>query len=367
MDSIYKKIKILYTIPNFNTAGSGKVLYDLVKGLDKERFEVSIVCNHDKGSLFQEVKTLGIPIYLVNTTVSLRPYYTLFFRLRLFKNFVRNHEFDIVHSWHYSSDWTEALAVRLIGVKWLYTKKAMGFNHIHWIIRSYLANFVITINNEMRAYFPYKKQQALIPLGIDTDYYNAKLFNNQRLKDDGKFHIITVANLVPVKGIEVLLKALKFINNKNITLTIVGDNRSPYGDSLAKMAIELKLDQQVVFLGKQADVRPFIAQADLYIIPTLDEGRKEGRPMALVEAMTMAVPVLGSNISGISYVLKDFPELLFPASDIKELSAKIETLYNKDSNERVLLGKALRTYCETHFSMETFINAHELLYLKLTK
>ena len=96
-----KKISVLYTIPNFNTAGSGKVLYDLVKGLDRDRFEVSIVCNHDKGSLFQEVKALGLPIYLVDATVPLRPYYNLFFRIKLFKDFVRTHEFDIVYftSW----------------------------------------------------------------------------------------------------------------------------------------------------------------------------------------------------------------------------------------------------------------------------
>ncbi|WP_348799484.1 hypothetical protein [Flavobacterium adhaerens] len=37
-----KKLKILYTIPNFDTAGSGKVLYDLAQNLDKDKFEVHI-------------------------------------------------------------------------------------------------------------------------------------------------------------------------------------------------------------------------------------------------------------------------------------------------------------------------------------
>ena len=39
------KIKILYTIPNFETAGSGKVVHDLVKGLDKEKFSPEILKN----------------------------------------------------------------------------------------------------------------------------------------------------------------------------------------------------------------------------------------------------------------------------------------------------------------------------------
>ena len=38
-----KRIKILFTIPNFDTAGSGKVVYDLVNGLDKEIFEPEIL------------------------------------------------------------------------------------------------------------------------------------------------------------------------------------------------------------------------------------------------------------------------------------------------------------------------------------
>ena len=367
MGSINRKIKILYTIPNFNTAGSGKVLCDLVKGLDKERFDVCIVCNHDKGSLFQEVKALGLPIYLINSTVPLRPYHTLLKRIQPFINFIKEHQFDIVHSWHYSSDWTETLAARLASVKWLYTKKAMGFHNKHWKIRSYLANFIITINEEMNDYFPYKIQQALIPLGIDTKYYNSELIEINSTSKKDVFQIITVANLVPIKGIQILIKAIKRLNNHSLHLTIVGDYENDYGAMLIGLTEDLSIRSQVSFVGKQLDVRPFLAAADLYVIPTLDEGRKEGMPMALVEAMAMGMTVLGSNISGINYVLKDFPELLFPASDIKELSAKIETLYNKTPKERILLGKALRRYCETHFSMETFINAHENLYLKLTK
>lgn len=63
------KLKILYTIPNFDTAGSGKVLYDLAKGLDRERFEVHIACSHNRGAFFNEVEKLGLPVHLIETTV----------------------------------------------------------------------------------------------------------------------------------------------------------------------------------------------------------------------------------------------------------------------------------------------------------
>ena len=50
------KIKILFTIPNFDTAGSGKVVYDLVKNLDRSVFEPEICCYHNRGAFFKEIE-----------------------------------------------------------------------------------------------------------------------------------------------------------------------------------------------------------------------------------------------------------------------------------------------------------------------
>ncbi len=361
---LQRKIKILYTIPNFNTAGSGKVVYDLVKGLDKNLFEVEIACSSNKGAFFKEVEQLGIPIHIFETTSSYRPYLTLFSRIAKIRKFFKKHNFDIVHSWHWSSDWTEALAARWAGAEWIYTKKAMSWGNKHWKIRSYLANFIITINEEMRSYFPNKKNQQLIPLGVDTSYYSPHLFP---IKPEASetFTIITVANLVPVKGIEVLLKAIKLLNDPTIKLTVLGENTNEYGKQLERLCAALSLQDQVSFLGKKADVRSYVAASDLYVIPTLNEGRKEGMPMALVEAMAMAIPVLGSNISGINFVLRDFTELLFPANDEKVLAQKIIKLKQKTSANRVALGAKLRQAVIENYRLEIFLQRHQALYLKL--
>ncbi|UAB81218.1 hypothetical protein INR76_00230 [Marixanthomonas sp. SCSIO 43207] len=79
----YKKIRILYTIPNFNTAGSGKIVYDLLKGLDPSKFEVAIACAHTKGALFKEVESLGVPIHILQFTISyyLYTFYRCFLKL----------------------------------------------------------------------------------------------------------------------------------------------------------------------------------------------------------------------------------------------------------------------------------------------
>lgn len=358
-----KKLKILYTIPNFNTAGSGKVLYDLAKGLDKNKFEVHIACLHSKGTFFLEVEKLGLPIHFINTTTKLKPYWSLFKRIKPYRKFIKKHHFDIVHSWHWSSDWTEVLAVKLGGAKFVYTKKAMTWNNVHWKVRTFLADFVITINEEMSKFFPNKKQQKLIPLGLDTEYYSPKEFSHS--SQNQVFNIITVANLVPVKGVEVLIDAVVSLHNPNIKLSILGDDRNEYADSLKQKVHSLGMANQVVFLGKHNDVRPFLAKSDLYVIPTLNEGRKEGMPMALVEAMSMSVPVLGSDISGINFVLKDFKELLFEAENSTDLAQKIQKI--QSDAERNKIGEKLRNYCIENFSVQTFIQQHEDLYLSLSK
>lgn len=356
-----KRIKILFTTSNFDTAGSGKVIYDLVTGLDKTKFEIEIACNHNRGNFFKTIEALGLPIHLVETRTSYRPHITLFSRIRTISHFFKLREYDIIHSWYWSNDWTEAVAARLAGAKWIFTKKAMGFESKHWKIKSYLANYIITVNEEMRKYFPNKTNQKLIPFGLDTSYYDSSRF----LFDinEKKFKIITVANLVPLKGIEYLIYAVKAINKNNIELEILGNNSSSYGIKMKNLVKALHLEKQIVFSGKRADVRPHLAKSDLYVIPTHTKG--EGMPMALVEAMSMGIPVIGSKISGINYVLKDFEQLLFEPSNVEDLKNLIIKVGKLSIMERKKLGQQLRQYCIENFSMNQFIKSYEMVYINL--
>ena len=56
MASTIKRTKIVFTIPNFDTAGSGKALLKVATGLDSERFDAQICCMHAKGAFFKEVE-----------------------------------------------------------------------------------------------------------------------------------------------------------------------------------------------------------------------------------------------------------------------------------------------------------------------
>lgn len=363
------RIKILFTIPNFDTAGSGKVVYDLVKGLDKTVFEPEICCFHNKGSFFKTVKQLGTKIHLFQFATSYRPFITFPFRVLKIYKFFKQHQFDIIHSWHWSSDISEPLAAKLAGIPFVYTKKAMGWGNRSWIWRSKLSIKIITINDDMMLQFFSKMKYKVvqIPLGVDVDYFRPlpkSYVTPERIRvEKTDFVIVSVANLVPVKGIEILLQAVQQLEDKSIKVFIIGNDKSSYGDALK----EAFKDDNIHFLGKQLDIRPYLALADIFVIPTKDEGRKEGLPIAPLEAMASARIVLGADVSGIKDILKGFPDFLFLADDITDLIEKIKNVKDLSLNEREAIANAMRLYVERYLSLDECIKNHDKFYRSVIK
>ena len=66
----------------FDTAGSGKVVYDLVKHIDKAKFEPHIACDHKRGVFFKSVEALNVPIHIQKCSANYRPFISLPLRIR---------------------------------------------------------------------------------------------------------------------------------------------------------------------------------------------------------------------------------------------------------------------------------------------
>ena len=365
-----KRIKILFTIPNFDTAGSGKVVYDLIKGLDKSLFDPHICCFHTKGAFFEEIKKLDVRIHVFDFAIKYKPFLSLPFRILKIRSFFKTHSFDLIHSWHWSSDFTEPLAAKLAGIPFVYTKKAMGWGNKSWKWRSQLSTKIITINKDMVSEFFSNMLNKIeeIPLGVDTNYFTplAKSYevSNNISIDTNDFVIVSIANLAPVKGIEILLEAVKILNDDRIKVFIVGDNDNDYGK---KLISTFNKNDTIRFLGKQLDIRPYLAIADVFIIPTKNEGRKEGMPIAPLEAMASARIVLGSNISGIRDILNSRKDLLFTPDNVDSLISAIKVIRNLSEQERKNLESELRTIVERDFTVSSFLSKHESLYKTLIK
>ncbi|MDR6966994.1 glycosyltransferase involved in cell wall biosynthesis [Flavobacterium arsenatis] len=372
-----KKIKVLYTIPNFDTAGSGKALLNLALGLNKELFEPHILCLHNRGAFFETVEKSGIPIHVFDYIPKERPILQMLKKCWKLSRKLKAIQPDIVHSFHYNSNYTEGLSTRLAGIKWVFTKKNMswgGLSKNSWQLRSFLANKIALQNTDMKAsFYPHSNKTSLISRGVDIEKFHfstpdshikalMKTAENQRV-------LICVANFVPVKGIETLITAFDEIKaqHEDWVLWLVGDDKNEYGEKLHGMVDALGLNSKVMFSGKQMNVVDYLNHAEIFVLPTLDEGRREGSPVALLESMANSKVVLGSRVPGIRDQLRSFPEHLFTPKNEIELAKKLSFFMGKSRAELTELGKEFQNLVSQNYSIGIEIQKHEQFYLSLLK
>lgn len=369
-------IRILFTIPNFDSAGSGKALLHVAKRIDKTRFEVHIACFHNRGTFFKEVEKSGIPVHIFNYIPLIKPYLKgLKACYRISRKFKEINP-DIIHSFHYAADYTEAISAKMAGIKWIYTKKNMnwgGGSKNGWYLRSFLASAIAVQNTDMITdFFRNSKKTVLIPRGVDVETFkpiekNETLAQKWGLQPSDRV-FMCVANLVPVKGIEILLHAFKDVSNQFLEwkLMIVGDNNNPYGKEMLKLTTELGLIENVIFCGKQNKIQDYLSLAEVVVLPTLNKGRKEGSPVSLLEAMSCGKNVLGSNISGIKDQLQPFSKHLVAAGDVKSWRRALQMCCSNSKEINAELGVKFRSYVTENYHIDIEVNRCQELYLKLT-
>lgn len=366
-------IRILYTIPNFNTAGSGKALLNLALGLDKCEFEVCIACKTDEGLLFEDVKNSGIPVYLLNFDPQMRPITTLVREAYRISKKLRKISPDIIHSFHYNNNYSEALAARMAGVSWIFTKKNMnwgGDGANAWKIRSYLARRIVIQNQSMsEQFFPNNNKTILIERGIPIQRYIAdipkpKIREELKTPQNARI-IICVANLVPIKGVKYLIEAFIQLSNHftDWHLWLIGEDDTPYASELYAAISQTNLSHRIHFSGKRKDVRAFLNHAEIFVLPTKRVG--EGSPVALLEAMANGKVVLGSRVSGIASILHRWPENLFEAENVSSIIDKLIPYLKNSTIDNMNKGLEFLAHVKDNYSLTKEIERHEMLYKEM--
>ncbi len=370
-----KKIKVLYTIPNFDTAGSGKALLNIARGLNNDLFEPHIMCLHDRGEFFKTVKASGIPIHFFPYLSKPRPISSLLASAWKVSRKFKEINPDIIHSFHYAPDYTEALATKMAGIDWVFTKKNMnwgGASKNAWHLRSFLAKRIIIQNTDMdKEIYPSSKKTEFIPRGVDTNTFKPLLLKNTddfRTKfETGKDKriLLTVANLAPVKGIELLINAFAEVNNidDNWVIWLVGNADNPYGKEVKKIVKQKGLQNKIKFIGKQLAINRFLNEAELFILPTKSKG--EGSPVALLEAMASGTPVIGSNVPGIKDQLKKYQDHLFEPENINDLKRILSKFLKYDITTLHHQGIRFREHVINNYSLQKEVRKHEIFYKKV--
>ena len=140
--------------------------------------------------------------------------------------------------------------------------------------------------------------------------------------------VVTVGRLSPVKGIDVLLRAVAALrsNGTALALEVLGGQQPGYEDhaeQLNRLRQSLGLDDVVTFAGHVADTREALARATVYAQPA----RWEGVPLAVLEAMAAGIPVVATDVGGVRDVITpEVTGLLVPPDDAAALATALARL-----------------------------------------
>jgi glycosyltransferase involved in cell wall biosynthesis len=175
----------------------------------------------------------------------------------------------------------------------------------------------------------------------------------------GHLRLVTVSGLVPFKNVEVLLETLVFLRPMNVRLVIVGDG--PLRASLEESAARLGVSDLVKFVGYQDDIGSYLAASQIYLHPSLTEGFG----LAVVEAMHHGIPVVVAKAGALPELVEDeVTGLVVDPNDARAWADSIIRL----SSDRALatkLAKAGQARAKREFSLDRFVQEHEVLYRSL--
>jgi len=148
--------------------------------------------------------------------------------------------------------------------------------------------------------------------------------------------IVTASRLGPPKDFSTLLHAFRIVRDQVKTkLLIIGEG--PYEQKIREETALLKLDEDVYMLGFQENPFKYIAKADVFVLSSLSEGL----PGAIIEAMTLGVPVISTDCpSGPREIIKNNDNgILIPVGDAHNLASACFSILNDCSlRDRLVAG-----------------------------
>ena len=201
--------------------------------------------------------------------------------------------------------------------------------------------------------YPLPRRRALIPNGIDVDHFSPAVEPAQLRGElglaDGVPIMLGVGRMLEEKGFRTAVEALLYWTGTRPYLLLLGDG--PDVPVLRQLAQRLGVGEQVRLIPavSQAALPGYLNAADLFIFPTWCE---EGMPLALLEAMACARPIVASDLGGVRTVAANGEAaVLVPMRDRQALhSACAHLLTDRDHATR--LGETARQLVVDQYSAE---------------
>jgi glycosyltransferase involved in cell wall biosynthesis len=262
---------------------------------------------------------------------------------------------------------------RLTGIPYSFTAHGSDLHRDQHMLREKVADsvFTITISNFNKEVIvqacgeQYRDRVLVLRCGVDTTLFRPSLRHAEALTPDNPFNVLCIGTLHEVKGQTHLIEAVRLLHERGIPVrcNFIGDG--PDLEALQGQVERAGLQSIVVFHGRKThdEVADALQDADVVVAPSVPsrDGRKEGIPVVLMEAMGSGVPVVASDLSGIpELVINNQSGLLVPPGDAQGLAAAMERLA-ADAALRQQLGNGGRNRVLDEFDLQK--NAAQLVQL----
>jgi len=367
-----KQIKILFLITDSHFGGAEKVVYELIKNLDREVFLPELMVLKRKGEMARKVENLGIKVSCLDLgeRVNFKYLFKLpFGALKLWRKF-KQEKIDILHCHLFQANILGSFLGKLAKIPviictshsfetrwWRKLLNALaGRLTDNWVAIS----FSLKRHLEQENYLSTNKL-TVIKNGIELRKESKEEKIPEQLGKLKKPIIGTIARLHPVKNLDLLIKAFKEVLKSfpESHLVIIGEGSEK--TKLKNLVRNLKLEEKVLMPGFQPQPEKWLKWFDIFVLPSF----WEGIPVSLLEAMGYAKPVIVSDIEAFREVIISGKNgLIFPVRDVQGLArAMIEVLKNPSLAEK--MGKEAQKTIEQEYSLSRMVEEYQKLYLEL--
>jgi len=382
------KIKLIHIITRLDKGGSAENTFLTLKGLDKSRYEVSLIAgpvedpSQDRRNQIEESGVSYIQVPQLRRNIN---FFFDFPALLKIRRLLKRDKPDIVHTHTSKAGLLGRLAARLAGIpSIIHTPHGHVFFGYFGALKtkmfvlleklaSRITDKIIALTPREKAdYLRYKVAEedklVVIPSGIELHkcQYPPKEERSKLRRElgipDRSAVVGTAGRLVPVKGSGFLLQAVGQVISEHPDTYLVFAGDGPLRKNLAKDAVDMGLAKKIIFTGWRDDMARVLSVFDVFCLPSLNEGM--GR--VLVEAMALGKPVVASDAGGIpDLIIPGKNGILVPPQDPEELARQIRFLI-ENREEREKLGRAGKEMASA-YSDEVMVKKIAELYEKALK
>jgi starch synthase (maltosyl-transferring) len=372
--------RVLYLITSSGVGGAELALWQLLRRLDRTRWEPTVVSLKPPGEIAGRISALGIEVVSpgIGDETGAFAALELLLEARRLPGLLGGRRFDLVHSLLFRAHLLGRLAARRVGARAVVnsyrssTEAGSGapLRADRWtcakVTRFHLQSAGLAAALQQRLGVE-PGRCVVIPNGIDLAEADAALavHRDEARTRLGLFPtdlaVACVGRLHEEKGVSHLVGAFHALLQVQPTARLLLAGDGPARGALQTMVEALRLGPFVRFLGTVASPWPLLAAADVFALPSL----WEGMPNALLEAMAARLPAVATAVGAVPEMVADGREaLLVPPADAGALARALAELAGAPSRRREMGGRA-RQRVESAYRIETTVAHTERLYDEL--